>query len=231
MFWAIGIPAILLFLIVLIVLTKLTVTVEYRKAGKNDDLRIKFRAWFGMIRYTYQIPVIKANEKDLTVDVKKESKAGKADSEGKSRSDKISKNDIAASLKDFKELASHISGLHSIVRKFLKGIEITELEWHTRFGLGDAASTGSAAGILWGIKGIFCGAASGLMKLKTEPVIAVVPVFQGLCLDVVLTGMFRFRLGHAIIGGLRFVKFWKGGKPSFTSKRLSKHFGEHNNSA
>ncbi|KZZ85663.1 MULTISPECIES: DUF2953 domain-containing protein [Bacillaceae] len=231
MIWVYGILLFLFLFMLLIAFTKLTITVEYCRIGKNDDLKVKVRAWGGLLRYTFKVPVIKANEKDMSVSVVKESNMGQEKNSGKSQEDHITESDVKTGIRDFKELAGHITGLHTIARKFLKHIEITQFEWHTRFGLGDSASTGSTAGMLWTIKGLMCGAAGNYMKLKTQPVLSIVPIFQGLCLDTMVTGMVRFRIGHAIIGGLRFVKYWKGGKPSFGNKPLSKIFGEHNNTA
>ncbi|AZB43935.1 DUF2953 domain-containing protein [Bacillus sp. FJAT-42376] len=167
----------------------------------------------------------------MSVSVMKEKNLGKEESGGKTKKDNISEEDVKTSLKDIKELTAHVTGLHEITKKFLKHIEIIKLEWHSRFGLGDAASTGGAAGMVWTLKGLICGAAGQYMKLKANPLLSVVPVFHGLCLDIQVIGIVRFRIGHAIIGGIRFVKYWKGGKPSFANKPLSKIFGEHNKPA
>ncbi|MGD6816864.1 DUF2953 domain-containing protein [Metabacillus sp. 84] len=231
MSWLYGMLMLLSAIFVLLLFTRLSITFEYRRIARNDELKISFRAWFGVLRYTYKIPVIKFNVSDLSVDAVKEKSTGKDENSGKAKEEKITENDVKAGLKDFKELTEHIIGLHSIITKFLKHIEITTLEWHSRFGTGDAASTGSAAGMVWTLKGLVCGAAENFMKLNTSPVLSVVPVFQGLCLDTMVVCMFRFRLGHAIIGGLRFVKYWKGGKTHFTNKPLSKLFGQQNKSA
>ncbi|MBS2970015.1 DUF2953 domain-containing protein [Metabacillus sp. KIGAM252] len=231
MLWVYGILIFIFLFMLLIAFTKLTITVEYRRIGKNDDLKVKVRAWGGLLRYSFKVPVIKASEKDMSVSVVEESNMGNEESSGKTKEDHITESDVKTGLGDFKELAAHITGLHTIAKKFLKHIEITSFEWHSRFGLGDAASTGGAAGMLWTIKGLICGAAGNYMQLKTQPILSIVPIFQGLCMDTMIIGIVRFRIGHAIIGGLRFVKYWKGGKPSFANKPLSKIFGEHNNTA
>ena len=40
---------------------------------------------------------------------------------------------------------------------FLKKVNVTELEWHSTMGVGDAALTGMLTGALWTIKGSIIG--------------------------------------------------------------------------
>ncbi len=48
------------------------------------------------------------------------------------------------------------------------------------------------------------------------PNLSVTPHFQFAILQTQLTCIFQFRIGHAILAGLKLIKFWKGGRPQFT---------------
>jgi hypothetical protein len=50
------------------------------------------------------------------------------------------------------------------------------------------------------------------------PQLTVTPHFQAAVIHTELTCMFQFRIGHAILAGLKLIKFWKGGKPRLKRK-------------
>ena len=62
MLWLLWILLALLIVIVLIVWTKITLFVELHHVRDNDYYRVRLRAWFGLIRYTYEIPVVKVKK-------------------------------------------------------------------------------------------------------------------------------------------------------------------------
>ena len=41
---------------------KITLFVELHHVRDNDYYRVRLRAWFGLIRYTYEIPVVKVKK-------------------------------------------------------------------------------------------------------------------------------------------------------------------------
>ena len=91
-------------------------------------------------------------------------------------------------------------------------------EWHTIIGLGDAAHTGMITGAIWAIKGGIIGLISHYIKLKEMPKITVTPHFQAAVIQTEFTCIFQFRIGYAILAGLKLIKFWKGGRPNFKKK-------------
>jgi hypothetical protein len=54
--------------------------------------------------------------------------------------------------------------------------------------------------------------------MKEMPKLAVQPNFQQMITSTDLLCMFQFRIGYAILAGLKLIKFWKGGKPHLKSK-------------
>lgn len=223
MFWFIVILLLLLLLLLLIIITKLTVTLDLKHVGDNDQFKIKFRAWFGLLRYTINIPLVKIDDNGPNVIVKQEQKVGneKADNKVKEKEEKVSPDDALNSLSDIKEITQHIVGLHKIIRRFLKKIKIKKLEWHSQFGIGDAAHTGLLTGAAWAIKGSVIGVMSQYMKLKTNPVVTITPEFNQFCSRTKLQCIFQFRIGQAMWAGIQFIKYWKGGRPKLKSKPFS----------
>ncbi|MCD7032762.1 DUF2953 domain-containing protein [Metabacillus sp. GX 13764] len=223
--------AIILLFLAMILATKITVILHLKREGKNDRLTVKFKAWYGLLRYTVDIPGAKWNEKDGSLDIKKEKNAGNSESGGSSSEEKISSHDVLAGIKDVRELTEHVVKLHSIARKFLKKVRVARLEWISEIGTGDAASTGFAAGAGWSIKFTVFAVIDQYFSVTEAPCFHIQPNFQKACANTYLQGIFHFRIGNAILAGIRFVKYWKGGKPAFLNKPLSSIFSSKNKTA
>ncbi|WP_310175842.1 DUF2953 domain-containing protein [Neobacillus niacini] len=218
MIWFLLIFVILLLLFLLIIFTKLTIKVNYYHHNDNDDLKIEFRIWFGLIKFKKHIPLIKIDDNSPSIVVK--SKKKKDQTSDKSSNDEvhqITPKDMITNLKNTKEILQHVIHMHVIIRKFFKKISIKQFEWHTMFGVGDAAHTGVLCGGLWTIKGGIVGLLSNYFKLKEMPILTVTPHFQAIVIQTQVSCMFEFRIGQAILAGLKLIKFWKGGSPKSKS--------------
>jgi hypothetical protein len=64
------------------------------------------------------------------------------------------------------------------------------------------------------------GLLSEYFSFKEMPQIMVHPNFNQMMTSTDLSCMFQFRTGHAMLAGLKLVKFWKGGKPSLKSTTI-----------
>ncbi|WP_456273749.1 DUF2953 domain-containing protein [Bacillus sp. AK031] len=210
------------FLLIIILITKLTITISLYHGNDNDHITIKFRAWFGLVKYKVEVPLIKIDDDGPNIVFEEKTQKG---NEGKGKEkDKLKKEtpeEILTSLKDFRELLEHVAGLHRIIRKFLSKVKVFDVKWQTVFGTGDAATTGTMTGLVWGAKGSIIGVVSHYMKLQSIPEVAVLPSFQKAIIQTDFSCIITFRVGHAILAGIKLIKFWKGGKPNFQSKSLS----------
>ncbi|KKI91148.1 hypothetical protein WQ54_16380 [Bacillus sp. SA1-12] len=223
MFWIMIIILFFLLLFFLIIITKITITLDLNHTGDNDRFKIKFRAWFGLLRYTIDIPLVKIDDDGPNLIIKQDKKAGSEnkDKQVKEKEDKISPDDVLTSLSDIKEITQHIIGMHRIIRRFLRKIKIKKLEWHSQFGIGDAAHTGILTGAAWTIKGVVIGLITQYMRLKTEPIVTITPDFNRFCSRTKFQCIFQFRIGQAMFAGIQFIKYWKGGRPKLKSKPFS----------
>ena len=89
-----------------------------------------------------------------------------------------SAEDLLNSLRDMKAILEHVVSFHRILRHFLKKVNVTQVEWHSTMGVGDAAITGMLTGALWAIKGSIIGMLSHYFRLLDNPNISVQPQFQ-----------------------------------------------------
>ncbi len=214
--WLLLILIILIFLILLLIFTKITIYLNYYHHKDDDQLNIELRAWYGIIRYKKSIPLIKVDEQSPSLIVKGKNEAGdKAQTEEKTS--KITPHDVMTNLKNFREILGHVFELNRIIKKFLNKVSVKKFEWSTIIGVGDALYTGVASGALWAVKGSLLGLASDYLSFKEMPQIMVHPNFNQMMTRTDLSCMFQFRTGHAIVAGLKLIKFWKGGKPHLKS--------------
>ncbi len=88
-------------------------------------------------------------------------------------------------------------------------------------GIGDAAHTATITGVLWSVKGGLIALLSHYFRLKEMPALFITPNFQRPDIQTHLKCMIQFRIGNAMLAGIKLVKYWKGGRPKFHSKQLS----------
>ena len=215
--------SVLVLLLLLIIFTKLTIIVNYLHHN-DDDLRLEFRVWFGLIKYRINVPLIKIDDNSPSVVVKHHSYMGEAPNAGTDHKvEQITKHKVMKSMEKAKDLLQKVVRMHVIVRKFFRKISIKKFEWQTYVGVGDAAHTAIAVGALWTLKGSMVGLLSNYLKLIVMPQLTITPHFQAAVIQTRLTCIFQFRIGHAILAGLKLIKFWRGEKAPSTNKS---HFSE-----
>lgn len=220
--------ALILLILFLLIITKLTVTLSLYHGNDNDHFKVKLRAWFGLLKYTIDIPLVKLDDDGPNVVFEEEKKKGNESnpSNKKVSKKKITPNDFIDSLNDTKEIIIHVQSLHRIIRSFLKKVKLDHVQWKTLFGTGDAASTGTLTGTIWGMKGSIIGILSGYMRLQSIPVIEVTPTFQHAVIQTQFSCIIQFRIGNAILVGFKILRYWRGGMAKFKTKPLSTLSGE-----
>jgi hypothetical protein len=223
MWWVIlgAAAAIILLLLIILLLSKLTVLFSFYHGQDNDHVSIKFRAWFGLIRYNIQVPLIKIDDDSPSLVVEEKVEAGPKEEKKQEDRKKFTPEDFLDGLKDAEELIRHVFGLHSIIRGFLRKVAVRRIEWHTLAGIGDAAHTAVLAGAIWSAKGGLIGILSHYMRMMDMPILSVTPHFQAAVSQTRFSCMFQFRIGQAMLAGIKLIKYWKGGMPDFRTKPLS----------
>lgn len=225
--WVLAILIILAFIVVmfiLILITKLTITLSLYHGNDNDHFKVKLRAWFGLLRYTIDVPMVKLDDDGPNILVEEKNIRGDENSPSneKESKKKITPSNFINSLNDTKEMITHVMEMHKIIRNFLKKVKIDHVLWKTLFGTGDAAATGTMTGAIWALKGSIIGLISGYMRLQTQPSLEVIPSFQKAVIQTQFSCIIQFRLGNAILVGFKILRYWRGGRAQFKSKMLSR---------
>ena len=211
--WVLIVVIVLVVLLLLVSLIKLKIKIDILLSNDHNHIKIKLMALFGLLSYTYNIPFLKFDEETSTIVTKSEQKVGDNEQTTTSQEKhRITLNEIIEKVKSAKELLHRVVHLHLIIKKFMKHISIHELNWSSSIGVGDAAATGMATGLLWSLKGAIVGILSVYMKLKSSPNLNITPFFQESLMRTRVVCIFSFRIGQAILGALRVVKYWKSTK-------------------
>ncbi|UTR11392.1 DUF2953 domain-containing protein [Evansella sp. LMS18] len=203
---------ILILLLLIMPFLKLRVLVTYLHDGKNDDLSLQFSI-FRIIKYTLNVPVIAVDKESPSIVYEEHTDSALG---GTERKQKFTVDEFLFDLRKFEQLLNHVVGFHTIIRKFLKKVSMLKLRWVTQIGAEDAALTGSSSGAVWMIKGNVLGIISNYMRLKTAPEIEVIPYFQQIKLKTSLKCMVSFRIGHAILAGIKVLRHMKKGRALFS---------------
>lgn len=221
----------LLTVIVLIFLfTKVQIFLDYFHGNDNDHFKVTIKAWGGLIKFKIEVPVIKIDDNSPTIVAEQKVKTGADENMKQQKTTQVDKRNLLDSLHDFRQLITHIAGFHKIIRHFLNKVTIRNIEWHTMVGVSDAAATGVITGAFWAVKGGVIGLLSSYMKMKEMPIMTITPSFQQTISITSFKCMIQVRVGHAILAGIKLVKYWKGGWPEFKSKPLSALSGDNTNS-
>ncbi len=202
-------------------ITRLTIYISANHSQDDDHIKIRFSIWFGLIKYTINVPMVAVDDETPGIVFKKEQQSNIQTGE-KRKKDKFSIHNLIKNIQDAKKILQKIIDMVPILRNFLKKISVSKFEWHSHIGVGDAAQTGIITGLGWSLKGTLVGIMSHYLTLKTHPDYSITPSFQVPVSETRFTCMIHFRIGHAIVAGVKAFKRWRGGMPKFHSPSLSK---------
>lgn len=217
--WLLLCLIILLLLIFLIVITKITILINYHHSQDDDRLDVKIKAWFGLIKYKISVPIIKIDDDSAAIVYEQKTQAGEQ-AEPDQKKKKFSAKGLIRGIEDTRTLLTHIVSLHRIVRSFLRKVSLKDIKWQSVIGIGDAAITGTLTGGLWAVKGGLLGVLSNYFSMKNMPELSITPSFLRPVSQTRFQCMIQFRIGYAMLAGIKLVKYWKGGRPKFQSNHL-----------
>ena len=160
-------------------------------------------AWFGLINIKSMVPISKLSD-DLSgteVEYHLETPAAKVEE----TKIKIRPATVFTIQHKAYRLLKRVHNLLPIIKRFLKTIRLENLQWKTAIGTADAAETGVLTGIVWGIKSSIVGFISTNLTVRKIPQIHVHPLFQQKKIKTEIRCMIRFRIGNAILAGIRLL--------------------------
>ncbi|MFJ7678799.1 DUF2953 domain-containing protein [Peribacillus sp. NPDC097206] len=225
--WIVMILAILIAVLLLLIFTKVRVHFTYKRIQKDDLIHMKMTAWHGLLHYTLKVPVIKKDDESTALIVEKETDTMN-DTEKKSTA-KLTPEEFMDGLSDMRALIHHIVDLHRIIRHFLGKVQVKEFAWHSVIGTKHAAQTGILTGNCWALKGSIIGLLTTYLNFRVMPSYTITPDFYRKQANTSIACILEFRVGQAILTGIKLLRYWKGGKVKFKSKKLAKLTGDSNN--
>ena len=208
--WILWIFIVLLILFLLIMMTKIKVKIRYQHISDNDEFIIKLSAWFGLLRYTINVPVIKVDVNSASIKLKENT--GMSEQTKTEKNKRITPEDMIQIMKNMKKVLEHVVGFHKIISYFLKKVQVKQLEWHSRIGIENAAYTGVLVGSCWAIKGSIIGFLTAILHFRVMPLISITPDFQDERAETAIFCILRFRFGQAIITGFKLLRYSRGSK-------------------
>jgi len=124
-----------------------------------------------------------------------------------------------------KQLLMHVREFTEWLRHTLTYVKCSEFRWETRLGVGDAAETALATGMLWAVKSTLFGYIFQYVHLRAKPKLTIQPQYNHMEFSTEFSCHARIRLGLLVFsmlvlgwriirskGGLRAWKrvFFKG---------------------
>lgn len=195
-----------LFVFILSLFTKIYTTIHYIHQANEDLLKLKIRL-LGFIVIRRELPL-------TTEDMADQSNKTK---DSVDTSD-IEENSLIKTYKKYKELIKKIINSKPLILKFLSKVSVHHLSWKTNIGTGDASLTGILSGGLWSVKGAVIGMAMSHMKVKEQPDIEIVPLFQHKFVYSEFKCMTSVRLGQTIYAIFQLARHFQGSRSSLAKK-------------
>lgn len=218
--WMLVIIILLVFLLILLIFTSINIDLHYHHAGNDDQLTVKFRAWFDLLHYTIDVPFIDMREDKAILSFTQKKGIDIEDEEP--RTEEVTANDILEKIEEVKKLLQHVVGLHKIIRKLLKKVYVHTFTWHSVIGNGNAAHTGILTGSAWALKSSIMGGLTTYLHFKKMPAMTITPDFQKSAASTSISCIISLKLGDAIWAGIKLFRHWKGGRLKFNKTKQSR---------
>lgn len=199
----------LIFLILtLIWFSSVRIGIFYKREQENDLIKVEVGLLNGLIPIRKEIPALNFKEEGIQLKERTKSKKKTTNKEKK----RITYAEIKEYRKQFNQWVDQVVYFHRILKNFLAKIKVKKLSWWSRIGTGDAAETGILSGLVWGIKSGLITVIRHFLQMKKEPEIIIEPSFMQACLHTQFECIVQFRLGDAILAGIKFMINWKKGR-------------------
>lgn len=166
---------------------------------------MKIRALFGLVSLRYDIPLIQFISLTRGVQVKVGEENKNIPMEDKEDDATITWEKINNSYDKFMKFLSEVSDYFYWLKQTMAKIHVTEFNWYTRLGIGEAPETAIATGMAWAVKSTVAGWLFQFVKLRKAPQLSVVPMYNRTLFSTELSCITKIRTGNAIIAGLKLL--------------------------
>lgn len=213
--------ALLLAIILVFPFTSLRLEVRYKREDGDDQLTLRLRLLWGLIRLRSSIPVMKWMQEEGAVKVQQKAESGPVKGTWRRR---FTRRTLQRMRERYLMFRDQVHQLQALTRRFLQHVVLERLEWRSTVGTGDAAETGVITGVVWGIKSILVSTACSYVKWNKMPLLKVDPLFSEARLTTDLHCIIRFRIGYAMLAAIRLVRNMRKGRKGEEQKWQSTLF-------
>ncbi|MCI3920239.1 DUF2953 domain-containing protein [Paenibacillus sp. TRM 82003] len=185
--------------VIAVLLSNIHVRIKYFREGENDEVDATLRALFGLVRLRYKVPTIELKPMLRGFRMKVSQK----DTSSMLPTLDFTREELQTFLARARRLISNMKNAREWIMDTMHHVHVSELRWKTRFGLGDAAETGMASGVVWSMKSAMVGVFSKMMTLDQRPDLQVDPRFGEKTFRTDVSARFRVRVIRTfVIGGM-----------------------------
>lgn len=193
-------------LLLLIALSKVTVTINLELANDINQLSVNISSLYGLLHKTwnYSLTNIVADQADYLHNY--------SEPAAKKLTDNETEMNLLARISQYKQAlakALHYVDLYKVATYFLKKVKVNEFRWLTIIGTGKANTTAIIVGQLWSLKAMFLGLVGNFCHVKHNPHFNIVPNFYGRQFQVSFKCIVQLKIGHAILTALKLLKEWQ----------------------
>jgi hypothetical protein len=176
MIW-IGLVLILLVVVIWIGLSHLHVQLYFSRVKDDDHFFIDIKAIGGLVHYRLDVPLIEYRGVCGGILVKLGTLASEDHLQHKQK-----KHFTPERISDMyhlgKKLLAHVIAFTEWLHHTLTHVKCSEFRWDTRLGIGDAAETALATGMLWAVKSTLFGYIFQYVHLETKPKLSIQPQYN-----------------------------------------------------
>lgn len=204
MIYVLIILLVLVAVVIIIMLTELKLWFHLTQKQNRLYLAIKATIWFGLIQVQKEWQLMQLafkNIPELIYHTETETKGEPVHKEKHS----LSLSKLIRLKRQMERMIKQIKDLKVIIIRFARKINLDCLEWRSSLGTGYADETGVLLGIAWAVKAAITGLLQRYVKMGAPPQLSIHPYFREKKWETDLQCMIRFRIGYAILAGIRIL--------------------------
>lgn len=148
------------------------------KQGKNDEVVFNIKMLYGLIRFHYELPMMKFENMKKGIIIKVEKRKNVGSRKAEDTETHVNKRKIDIWMREIQEILEATESFKIWLKRTLSRLSIVKFTWSTTFCVGDAASTGVVTGLIWSTKTFIVGWLSYQVQMKNYPQLLVIPVFD-----------------------------------------------------
>lgn len=199
MAWWLWLPLVLTLLLTLILCSDIKLHLHYSRVQENDRFYLGFAVLYGIIRLRLEVPVMKFKGlfNGILV-ISEQIHDSKADLLSASQ-ERLTSEKAIRFYEKARDFLRHTLGMKDWVRETISHFRCTELKWDTRIGIGGAAETAVATGVIWSLKSSLLGFLFRFVQLDGQPRVQVIPQYNQRHFSMELSCVGKIRVAAALV--------------------------------